>query len=96
MALFLPNLPEFVIGFFAILKAGGVAAAFNPLYKEAEFIWQALDAGVKFAIIDAGSYAMLRQIRKASGINRLCVVGENTALDAGDLHYSKLYEDIQM
>jgi long-chain acyl-CoA synthetase len=95
VGLFLPNLPEFVIGFFAILKAGGVAAAFNPLYKEAEFIWQALDAGVKIAIIDAGSYAMLRQIRKAAGINRLCVVGEGIALDAGDLPFSQLCEDIQ-
>ncbi len=95
VALFLPNLPEFVIGFFAILKAGGVVAAFNPLYKEAEFIWQALDAGVKFAIVDAGNYPLLRQLRKAAGINQLYVVGAGAKLDAGDLAFSHLCAESQ-
>jgi long-chain acyl-CoA synthetase len=93
VGLFLPNIPEFVLVFFAILKAGGVAAAFNPSYKEAEFIWQALDAGVKLVICSADSYAMLRQIRKAAGVNRLCVVGEDISLDAGDLLFSELRID---
>ncbi len=93
VGLFLPNLPEFVLSFFAILKAGGVAAAFNPLYQQAEFIWQALDAGVKLVICDKAGYAMLRHVRKAAGIRKLCVVGDNISLDPGDLHFSELRVD---
>jgi acyl-CoA synthetase (AMP-forming)/AMP-acid ligase II len=31
VAIFMPNSPQFVIAFYAILKAGGVAVATNPL-----------------------------------------------------------------
>jgi long-chain acyl-CoA synthetase len=93
VGLFLPNLPEFVISFFSILKAGGVAAAFNPVYKPKEFTGQALDAGVKLVITDDPGYSMLRWIKKETGVQRLIVVGDNTVLDAGDIPFSGLRMD---
>jgi long-chain acyl-CoA synthetase len=93
VGLFLPNLPEFVISFFSILKAGGVAAAFNPVYKPKEFTGQALDAGVKLVITDDPGYSMLRWIKKETGVQRLIVVGDNIVLDAGDIPFSGLRMD---
>jgi len=90
VGLFLPNLPEFVLGFFAILKAGAVVASFSPQYKPEEFIWLALDASVNLVISDKAGYAMLRKVRKAAGVGRLCVVGEGISPDAGDLLFSDL------
>lgn len=40
VGLFLPNTPYSVIGFFAILKAGGTVVNYNPLYAERELIFQ--------------------------------------------------------
>lgn len=37
VALILPNIPQFVIAYYAILKAGGVVVAMNPNYKITEF-----------------------------------------------------------
>ena len=34
VGLFMPNTPQFVMAYFAILKAGGVVVATNPLYSE--------------------------------------------------------------
>jgi long-chain acyl-CoA synthetase len=90
VGLFLPNLPEFVIGFFGIIKAGGVAAAFNPQYKSAEFTTQARDAGAGLVISDATGYDMLRQVRQEAGISCLVITGDDVNLDPGDLPFSEL------
>ncbi len=37
VALMLPNVPQFIIANFAILKAGGIVTAMNPNYKQQEF-----------------------------------------------------------
>ncbi|MDP2964683.1 MAG: long-chain fatty acid--CoA ligase [Pelolinea sp.] len=37
VALILPNIPQFVIAYYAILKAGGIVVAMNPNYKLSEF-----------------------------------------------------------
>ena len=36
MLIMLPNIPEFVVAYFGILKPGGVVVPINVLYKERE------------------------------------------------------------
>ena len=50
VGLFLPNTPYYVIGFFAILKAGGIVVNFNPLYAERELQHQIADSGVDMMV----------------------------------------------
>ena len=40
VGLFLPNCPQFVICYHAILKAGGVVVNYSPLYSEPELLQQ--------------------------------------------------------
>lgn len=47
IGILMPNLPQFVLAYYAILKAGGVVVALNPLYKSAELAYQLQDAGVR-------------------------------------------------
>ena len=63
----LPNLPQFVLAYYAILKAGGVVAAINPQYKAREVEFQARDAGVKVMIALSGLKEMLEAIRPGAG-----------------------------
>jgi long-chain acyl-CoA synthetase len=45
VAVFLPNIPQFVIAYFGILKAGGIVVTCSPLYKERELEHQLKDSG---------------------------------------------------
>lgn len=50
VALFLPNIPQFVIAFFGVLKVGAVVTTISPLYKEREIAYQLLDSGAKVIV----------------------------------------------
>ncbi len=50
VGLFLPNTPYYVIGYFAVLKAGGTVVNFNPLYAERELVHQIADSGIEIMI----------------------------------------------
>ncbi|MEU8976528.1 long-chain fatty acid--CoA ligase [Streptomyces monashensis] len=45
VALMLPNVPEFVILYYAVLRAGGIVVPMNPLLKERETAYHLRDSG---------------------------------------------------
>jgi long-chain acyl-CoA synthetase len=55
VALVLPNVPDFVIGFLAILRAGGVVVPLNPHFKEAELEFHFRECGVRAVFTDEAS-----------------------------------------
>ncbi|MBU2551518.1 MAG: long-chain fatty acid--CoA ligase [Proteobacteria bacterium] len=50
VALFLPNIPQIVIGYFGLWRAGAVAAPNNPLYTDREIEHQLNDSGATVAV----------------------------------------------
>ena len=50
VALILPNIPQFIIAYFAVLKAGGIVVAMNPNYKQNEFEFLFKDSDPKYVI----------------------------------------------
>jgi len=50
VGLFLPNCPYTVIFLFAVLKAGGIAVNFNPLYADLEIKHQIEDSSARFMV----------------------------------------------
>ncbi len=50
VAIFLPNMPQFVLSYFGILKAGGVVVPCSPLYKAKELEFQLRDSGASFVV----------------------------------------------
>jgi long-chain acyl-CoA synthetase len=44
VAIFLPNVPQFVIAYYGVLKAGAVLTAISPLHKEREVTYQLRDS----------------------------------------------------
>ena len=45
VALFMPNIPQFVVAYFGTLMMGGVVVPCSPLYKERELEHQLSDSG---------------------------------------------------
>jgi long-chain acyl-CoA synthetase len=88
VGLFLPNLPQFVLAYYAVLKAGGVVAAMNPAYKQRELAYQAGDAGVEVLIGLNSAYELFQAVRNqaaANGQNTLSTVILTQLEDAFDL-----------
>src|SRR5256885_16364218 len=50
VALYLQNVPQFVIAQCAVWKAGGVVVPLNPMLKEAELSYHLNDAGARVLI----------------------------------------------
>jgi long-chain acyl-CoA synthetase len=64
VGLCMPNIPQFVMSFYAILKAGGVVVALNPMYKQAEMSFQLADAGVELVLCHTGALPVLREVEQ--------------------------------
>jgi long-chain acyl-CoA synthetase len=67
------NSPQFVITFFAILKAGGVIVAINPLYKPPEIIHQVNDAGLEVVFVMSKFYPEMKAAQPATKIKKIVV-----------------------
>lgn len=63
VAVFLPNCPQFAIAFYAILKLGAVHVPVNPLFKEAELVYELNDTGATVAIVQDQLMAMVRAVQ---------------------------------
>jgi long-chain acyl-CoA synthetase len=50
VGLFLPNCPQFIIAYFAVLRIGGVVVNYNPLYSSHELEHQINDSGTEIMI----------------------------------------------
>ncbi len=73
VAIFMPNSPQFVIAFYAILKAGGVVVATNPLYTPRELEHQMKDSGAEFILVMSNFYRTLKQVQAKTHIKKVIV-----------------------
>jgi acyl-CoA synthetase (AMP-forming)/AMP-acid ligase II len=71
VSLFLENSPQFVIGYFAILRAGGVVVAANPMFKEEELAYEVRDAGAKILIAQDILLPKARDIRAEASLSHM-------------------------
>lgn len=73
VGIFMPNTPQFVIAYFAILKIGGVVVAINPLYSAREIEHQVNDAGIEVMIVMSNFYNLVKQVQPKTKIRQLIV-----------------------
>ncbi len=73
VAIYMPNCPQFIIAFYGILRAGGIAVPSNPLYVAREIEHQLNDAGAKFAIVLSLLYPNIKKIRDKTSLNHVIV-----------------------
>lgn len=73
VGLFIPNTPQFVIAYFAVLKIGGVVVATNPLYSAKEIEHQANDSGMEIMIVMSNFYNQVKAVQPNTKIRQLVV-----------------------
>ena len=86
VALQLPNVPQFVVAYFGILKAGCVVVPMNVLYKAGEVEHVLRDSGARMVVTWAGSAEEAAKGAAGAGITDVAVLtppGSPTSRAAG-------------
>lgn len=86
VGLFLPNLPQFVLAYYAVLKAGGVVVAMNPAYKQRELEYQVRDSGAALLIGLDTAFELFQAVRAGGGLRRIVLTRIEDAFDLPAWH----------
>ena len=73
VGIFMPNLPQFVVAYFGILKAGGVVVAVNPTYPVDEILTPVNDAGIEVMFTLSRFYGKVKEVRAKSKLKKIIV-----------------------
>lgn len=80
VSIMMPNLPQTMIAFWGVLKAGGIVVMTNPLYMEKELVHQIHDCGAKHMITLDLVWPKLAKLRKKLPIEKYFVTRISDAL----------------
>lgn len=73
VAIMLPNCPQAVISFYAVLMAGGIVVQTNPLYKERELKHQLKDCDAKIIITLDLLFPRIMNVKRQTGLRHIIV-----------------------
>ena len=82
VALMLPNTPQMIMTYWAILKAGGVVTMTNPLYMETEIVHQLNDSGAKMLVTVDLLWPKLEKLRDKLPVRKYFVTRISDTLKA--------------
>jgi long-chain acyl-CoA synthetase len=73
VAIYLPNIPQFIISYYGALKAGAIVTSISPLFKERELKHQLIDSGSDTLIILDLFYPLFEKIKSETLVKRVIV-----------------------
>jgi long-chain acyl-CoA synthetase len=73
VAIFLPNIPQFVIAYYGTLKLGAVETAISPLYKEREVEHQLSDSEAETIVILDALHPILEKVLEKTKVKTTIV-----------------------
>ncbi len=76
VAIFSPNIPEYVIAFHAVSLAGGIITTVNPLYTADELATQLRDAGARFLLTIPQFLDKAKEAAAKARVQEVFVFGE--------------------
>ncbi len=84
VAIFMLNVPQFVIAYYGILKVGATVVLCNPLYKENELEFQLNDSDCNTIVIlnlpDPSLYTIFKNIQPKTSVKNVIVTDVGSAL----------------
>jgi long-chain acyl-CoA synthetase len=91
VGLMLPNCPEYVIGFFGIVRIGAATTQVNPIYVERELEHIFDNSGSETAIVHAAMYGKVKEVQPRTQLRRVISVGTpEGGLEEGDFTFDEL------
>lgn len=86
----LPNIPQFLITYFGILKCGAVAVPLNVMLKAPELAFQLGDCGARILVTWEGVLADSAKGAEAAGLDAVYAVGHPAEADDGVQPFERL------
>ncbi len=75
VAVFLPNIPQFIIAYFGALKAGAVVTAISPLHREREVEYQLADSGAETIVVLDSLYPIVEKVKEKTQVKHVIITG---------------------
>ncbi|MCO5974525.1 AMP-binding protein [Actinoallomurus soli] len=73
VAVILPNCPQEVIAFYAVLRLGAVVVPTNPLYTASELRYQLADSGARVVVVFDKAYATVHEAAPGTAVQHVIV-----------------------
>jgi long-chain acyl-CoA synthetase len=73
VGIYMPNTPQFVMAYFALLKLGAIVVAINPLYSPREIEHQVNDAGIEVMVVMSNYYNLIKEVQPKTKIRAVVV-----------------------
>jgi long-chain acyl-CoA synthetase len=73
VGIYMPNTPQFVMAYFALLKLGAIVVAINPLYSPREIEHQVNDAGIEVMVVMSNYYNLIKEVQPKTKIRTVVV-----------------------
>jgi long-chain acyl-CoA synthetase len=94
VAIFLPNIPQFVITYYGISKAGAVETAISPLYKEREVEHQLNDSEAETVVVLDALHPILEKVLASTKVKRVIVTSMKEYMPAATAFLGSLLNKI--
>ncbi|OPZ60707.1 MAG: Long-chain-fatty-acid--CoA ligase [Deltaproteobacteria bacterium ADurb.Bin510] len=73
VAFYMPNCPQYMIGYYGTLKAGGIVVPCNALMVAREVAAQVNNAGAEFLVVAGQMYAAIKAVRANTCLRKVVV-----------------------
>mgnify|MGYP001486959266 CR=1 FL=1 len=73
VAVFLPNVPQFIIAYYGALKAGAVLTALSPLHKEREVAYQLGDSEAQTIVVLDSLYPIVEAVWQKTKLRNVII-----------------------
>ena len=75
VAILLPNIPQFLIAYYGVLKAGGVVTAVSPLHREREIQRQLADSEARAIVVSDSNFPIVEAVWQKTKLNQAIITG---------------------
>ncbi|MGB9740341.1 MAG: long-chain-fatty-acid--CoA ligase [Candidatus Bathyarchaeia archaeon] len=75
VAIFLPNVPQFIIAYYGAIKTGAIVTAISPLYKEREVEHQLNDSEAETVVVLDMLYPIIEKVWEKTKLKMVIVTG---------------------
>ncbi len=74
VAIFLPNIPQFIIAYYGILKTGAVITTISPMHKEREVEQQLVDSEAETIITSEVAHPIVEAVKQKTRLKNIIIV----------------------
>jgi long-chain acyl-CoA synthetase len=95
VVVFLPNIPQFIIAYLGILKAGAVVTTISPLHREREVEYQLMDSEAQTIVVLDTLYAIVDNVWTKTKLDNVAVTNLYGASEAASIPSKPKLHDFQ-